>query len=73
MNQYFYEQRSREKLKDLRAEGLRSQALHRSGATRIGLFHGLRLLILMFLAHRTDEQERPEKKPKSEAAYSRLP
>lgn len=73
MNQFFYEQRSREKLKDLRAEGLRSQAFHRSGAAGIGPLHGLWQFLLGLLAHRTKDKERPEKKPKSEAAYSRLP
>ena len=73
MNQFFYEQRSREKLKDLRAEGLRSQAFHRSGAAGIGPLHGLRQLILGLLAHRAAQKELPEKKPRSEAAYPRLP
>ncbi len=32
MNQFFYEQRGNEKLKELRAEGMRSQAARRAGS-----------------------------------------
>lgn len=34
MNQFFYESRGKEKVKDLLREGQHSQAFHRSGAPR---------------------------------------
>jgi hypothetical protein len=33
MNQFFYESRAKEKIKDLMEEGIRSQAFHRSGSS----------------------------------------
>jgi hypothetical protein len=36
-------------------EGLRSQAVHRSGAPKLGLFHELRQFIQGFLDRRTSE------------------
>jgi hypothetical protein len=35
MNQFFYESRGKEKMKDLQEEGMRSQAFHRSGAPKV--------------------------------------
>lgn len=49
MNQFFYESRGKEKLKDLMAEGTRGQAFHRSGAPNNGLLGGLPKLILILL------------------------
>ena len=36
MNQFFYESRGKEKVKDLMREGQQSQAFHRSGAPKVG-------------------------------------
>jgi hypothetical protein len=47
MNQYFYESRSKEKINDLRNEGMMSQAHYRSGVTKIHL--RLPKLILIIL------------------------
>ena len=49
MNQFFYEQRGKEKIKDLMGEGQRSQAYSRSGAPKPGLLSGLPKLILILL------------------------
>jgi len=49
MNQFFYETRGREKIKNLREEGMRSQALRRSGASTPSLLHGLPKLIVSVL------------------------
>jgi hypothetical protein len=71
MNQFYYEQRSKEKLKELQAEGMRSQALHRSGAARVGLFEGLRRLIARLVGHRVEPVAKASGSPKREAAYSK--
>jgi hypothetical protein len=47
MNQFFYESRAKEKLADLRAEGIESQAFYRSGAPRLGFLHGLPKLMMV--------------------------
>ena len=49
MNQFFYEQRGKERVKDLLAEGQRNQAYYRSGASKPGLLNGLPKLILIVL------------------------
>jgi hypothetical protein len=49
MNQFFFETRGKEKVKDLLNEGQRSQAFHRSGAPKLGLLRGLPKLILGLL------------------------
>ena len=49
MNQFFYESRGKEKIKDLREEGMRNQAFHRSGAPKLDLLHGLPKLIFGLL------------------------
>jgi hypothetical protein len=49
MNHYFIESRAKEKLADLRTEGMESQSLHRSGAPVPGLLRAMPKLIL-FLA-----------------------
>jgi len=36
MNQFFYESRGKEKIRDLMEEGMRSQAVHRSSAPKTG-------------------------------------
>jgi hypothetical protein len=46
MNHFFYESRGKEKVKDLRNEGQRSQAFQRSGAPKLGLLPGLPKLIM---------------------------
>ena len=46
MNQFSYEMLGKEKVKDLQDEGMRSQAVHRSGAPKFGLLHRLPKLIL---------------------------
>ena len=49
MNQFFYESRGNEKVKDLLNEGQRSQAFYRSGAPKLSLLRGLPKLILILL------------------------
>jgi hypothetical protein len=49
MNQFFYESRSKEKVKEFQDEGQRSQAFYRSGAPALGLLRGLPKLILIIL------------------------
>jgi len=49
MNQFFYESRGKEKVKDLLNEGQRSQAFHRSGAPKPSLLNRLPKLILILL------------------------
>ena len=49
MNQFFFEQRGKEKVKDLLNEGQSSQAFYRSGAPKPSLLNGLPKLILILL------------------------
>ena len=49
MNQFFYESRGNEKVKDLLNEGQRSQAFYRSGVPKLNLLRGLPKLILILL------------------------
>jgi hypothetical protein len=49
MNQFFYESSSKEKIKDLREEGMRNQAFHRSGAQKADLLGGLPKFLLYLL------------------------
>lgn len=49
MNQSFYESLSKEKLNDLRKEGMMSQAHYRSGASKASLRSRLPKLILIVL------------------------
>lgn len=49
MNQFFYESRGKEKVKNLMEEGMRSQAVHRSGAPKLALLCGLPKLIVTLL------------------------
>jgi len=49
MNQFFYESRGKEKLRDFQAEGIRSQAFHRSGSSKPGFLSGLPKLLLGML------------------------
>jgi hypothetical protein len=49
MNQFFYESRGKEKIKGLLEEGMRSQALNRSGPAKTGILHNLPKLALMIL------------------------
>lgn len=49
MNQFFFESRGKEKIRDLMKEGMTSQEYHRSGAARHGLLHRLPRLILIAL------------------------
>jgi hypothetical protein len=49
MNQFFFESRGKEKIKDLREEGMRSQAFYRSGAPKLSLLRGLPKLVLALL------------------------
>jgi hypothetical protein len=46
MNQFFYESRGKEKVRELRNEGMRNQAFHRSGAPKLAAIRGLPKLIL---------------------------
>jgi len=49
MNQFFYETRGKEKVKGLMDEGMRSQAIRRSGVSKAGLAHHLPKIALMLL------------------------
>jgi hypothetical protein len=49
MNQFFYESRGKEKVKALLEEGMRSQAVRRSGTARAGLPRNLPRLALTIL------------------------
>jgi len=49
MNQFFYESRGKEKVKDLLREGQQSQAFHRSGAPKLEMSRSLPKLILGLL------------------------
>jgi len=49
MNQFFFEARGKEKVKDLLNEGQRSQAFYRSGAPKLGFVNKLPKLILGLL------------------------
>jgi hypothetical protein len=49
MSQFFYEQRGKEKVKDLLNEGQRSQAFYRSRVPKTSLLNGLPKLILVLL------------------------
>ena len=49
MNQFFFESRGKEKVKDLLKEGQQSQAFHRSGAPTINPLRGLPKLIIGLL------------------------
>jgi hypothetical protein len=69
MNQFFLEQRGKEKMKEMQAEGLQSQAYYRSRLARAGLLDGIRRLILSHLSSRAGNKERSVKNPKSEAFY----
>jgi hypothetical protein len=49
MNQFFYESRGKEKVKGLLDEGLRGQAIRRSGVSKAGFAHNLPRIALMLL------------------------
>lgn len=49
MNQFFFESRGKEKVKDLLNEGQQSQAFHRSGAQKLDLLRGLPKLVIALL------------------------
>ena len=49
MNHFFDEMRGKERVKDLIEEGLRGQAYHRSGASKVNLLFSLPRLILIVL------------------------
>jgi hypothetical protein len=49
MNHFFYETRSKEKIKDLMEEGMRSQASHKSGVPKFDSLHSLPKVILIVL------------------------
>lgn len=49
MNQFFYESRGKEKIKEFLKEGQGSQAFRRSGARKRDLIGGLPSLILVLL------------------------
>jgi hypothetical protein len=50
MNDFFYEIRGKEKVQEIMKEGLTSQELRRSGASRYGFFHGVPKLIVILAA-----------------------
>ena len=49
MNDFFYETRGKEKIKEMMDEGMRSQALYRSGAPKPGIFRTLLRLVPVIL------------------------
>jgi hypothetical protein len=58
MNESFYanEFMAKERANAMLEEGLRSQAIYRSGAPKLGLLHELRQFIKGYLDHRTSEK-----------------
>ena len=50
MNHYSYDVMRKEKIRDLQAEGMTSQAVYRCGATKSGLLYRLPKLILVLLS-----------------------
>lgn len=66
MNHFFYEQRGKEKVKDLLEEGQRSQAFYRSGASKLSLLHSLQQPILRFLGRRSSKQGHSMRSPKTD-------
>ena len=50
MNQFYYEHRAKEKVRELLQEGQRSQAFHRSGARSLGLFSQLKAALVRVLS-----------------------
>jgi hypothetical protein len=53
MNQFYYESRGKEKMRELLQEGQRSQAFHRSGARSQGLFAQLQAALIKVLSGRS--------------------
>jgi hypothetical protein len=49
MDHFSYELMGKEKVKNFQEEGLRNQAVHRSGASKLGFMNGLLKLILGLL------------------------
>lgn len=49
MNHFSYESISKQKVKDLLDEGQRSQAIHRSGAPKIGMMSRMPKLVMALL------------------------
>lgn len=49
MNQFFYETRGREKVRELMEEGMRNQACRRCGISKATLLHGLPKAVLVIL------------------------
>ena len=49
MNEFFYESRGKEKIKDLRKVGMNIQEFHRSGAPKLAILRGLPKLMLILL------------------------
>ena len=49
MNQFFYESRGREKVRELTKEGLNSQEYYRSRTSKTGYLRGLPKLIMFLL------------------------
>ncbi len=47
MNQFFFETRGKEKVKELLDEGQRSQAFYRSGSPRLSILRGLPKMLLL--------------------------
>lgn len=56
MNQFYYETRGKEKIRELQAEGMRSQAYHRSGGPRTGFFQGLQKLLKAIQGRANDKK-----------------
>jgi hypothetical protein len=50
MNHFSYDVMRKEKIRDLQAEGMASQAFYRSGASKLGLLRGLPKLIAILLS-----------------------
>ena len=72
MNQFYYETRGKEKIRELQAEGIRSQAYHRTGAPRMGIFHGLQKLLKVIQGQSKEKQAQSAKAPHSEPAQPEL-
>jgi hypothetical protein len=61
MNHFFFEVRGRERIRDLRNEGLMSQAIHRNRITKPNILHRLPggvSRILRFVFHNSQAEEK---------------
>jgi hypothetical protein len=70
MNHYSYELMAKEKVKGLLEEGLRSQAVHRSGTPKLGPLHDVQKFIAGNLDWRPNKKDHSMQNVKSEPVQS---